>query len=100
MTETPQERPCATCQYHRINGGGITAWHLCDNPQYEIEDYNYVTGERRYISPSCYDLREKKGACGYEGHGWIYKGADLEEYEPLLFEIKRKIKRFIEVFNI
>ena len=97
MSESTKERPCITCQYHREYAD---LFHVCDNPQYEIEDYNYITGKRRYIAPSCYDLRDKNGKCGYEGNGWIYKGIEIEEYEPIFFMIKRKIKQFSEFIGI
>lgn len=72
--------------------------HFCSNPQYEIEDYNFVTGECKVLMPFCVDLRKKNGACGNEGHGWIYRGIDMPEYTPLLFEVWQKIKKFCRMF--
>lgn len=89
-----KDRPCSKCAYHRETGGMLT-FHLCDNPDYEVEEPDYVTGELLFSSPSCYSLRDSKEKCGPEGRGWSelnVKKSPNSKLQELWEEIKHIVK--------
>lgn len=86
---------CVTCIYHRVYDGALT-FHYCDNPRFQIENFNPVTGDQTTITPYCYDLREKNAACGPEGHGWIYGG---EPVPPVRKSLWWHFKNFLNLLS-
>ena len=56
-------------------GTGVEDWY-CTHPDEEKIETDYVTGERKYIYPTCQDMRLSRGGvvnyCGAEGR--FYEG--------------------------
>lgn len=64
------QRSCTTCKYCERHSNYWATFSICDNPDYYVEDPNYVTGEMFVIRPHCRDARESADLCSAEGRGW------------------------------
>lgn len=69
-TQSYLQRSCITCKYCERHSGYLVTFSICNNPDYYVEDPNYVTGEMFVIRPHCCDARKSADLCSAEGRGW------------------------------
>ena len=82
------QKPCTQC-IHCEKRGQLIEVLICDNPDYYVDDPDYVTGTLYAIRHYCRDARDSTDMCGSSGQGWKQK-----PYEPLAWDLFRAIRKF------